>query len=174
MAKSYDLGGVTFTDYSQEVLDEFGEACLRALEEIGITAERYAKENITRNGNVDTGLLRNSITYAISGKAPAISSYKADNPKSGKKNSGAYSGEAPKESNGLSVYIGTNVEYGPYVEMATGKHASGGRPKPWGYVDNEGAAHWTAGNPAKPFLAPAVKDHTQTFRNIIEDEMKNG
>lgn len=73
-----------------------------------------------------------------------------------------------------AVYIGTNTEYAPYVELGTGKYAEGGRPTPWVYRDDEGNYHWTAGNPAQPFLAPAVKDHAQTYRNIIEDEMKNG
>lgn len=73
-----------------------------------------------------------------------------------------------------AVYIGTNVGYAPYVELGTGKYAEGGRPTPWVYQDDNGNWHWTAGNPAQPFLAPAVKDHAQTYRNIIEDEMKNG
>lgn len=73
-----------------------------------------------------------------------------------------------------AAYIGSNVEYAPYVELATGIYAEGGRPTPWVYQDDEGNWHWTRGNPAQPFLAPAVKDHAQTYRNIIEDELKNG
>ena len=73
-----------------------------------------------------------------------------------------------------AVYIGTNVSYAPYVELATGIYAEGGRPTPWVYQDENGNWHWTAGNPAQPFLAPAVKDHQTTYRNIIEDELKNG
>ena len=61
------------------------------------------------------------------------------------------------------VYIGTNVEYAPYVEFGTGKYADGGRPTPWVYQDDEGNWHWTAGNPARPYLAPAAKT---TRRNI--------
>lgn len=72
------------------------------------------------------------------------------------------------------VYVGTNVEHAPYVELGTGKYYPGGRPTPWVYQDDNGNWHWTAGNPAQPFLKPAVADHTQTYRNIIEDEMKNG
>jgi len=73
-----------------------------------------------------------------------------------------------------AVYIGSNVEYAPYVELGTGRYTEGGRPTPWVYQDDEGNWHWTAGNPAQPFLKPAVADHAQTYRNIIEDEMKNG
>lgn len=73
-----------------------------------------------------------------------------------------------------AAYVGTNTEYAPYVELGTGIYADGGRPTPWVYQDDSGNWHWTAGNPAQPFLAPAVKEHTQTYRNIIEDELKNG
>lgn len=71
-----------------------------------------------------------------------------------------------------AVYIGTNVSYAPYVELATGIYAEGGRPTPWVYRDEEGKFHWTAGNPAKPYLAPAVKNHTKTYKDIIENELK--
>lgn len=70
-----------------------------------------------------------------------------------------------------SVYIGTNAKYAPYVELGTGKYYPGGRPTPWKYQDAKGNWHWTHGNPAQPFLKPAVADHTKTYRNIIEDEL---
>ena len=73
-----------------------------------------------------------------------------------------------------AVYIGSNTSYAPYVELGTGIYADGGRPTPWVYQDANGNWHWTRGNPAQPFLKPAVKDHAQTYRNIIEDELKNG
>lgn len=73
-----------------------------------------------------------------------------------------------------AVYIGTNNEYAAYVELGTGRYYPGGRPTPWTYQDAKGVWHWTHGNPAQPFLAPAVKDHAQTYRNILEDEFKNG
>ena len=94
---------------------------------------------------VDTGAGRNSISHQVDESEPA-------------------------------VYIGTNLDYMFYQELGTGKYAEGGggRPTPWVYQDDNGNWHWTAGNPAHPFLAPAVKDHQQTYRNIIEDELKNG
>lgn len=69
------------------------------------------------------------------------------------------------------VYIGTNVEYAPYVELGTGKYYPGGRPTPWAYKDAKGNVHWTVGNPAQPFLKPAVVNHLGTYRNIIKDEL---
>lgn len=94
---------------------------------------------------VDTGQLRNSITHAV-------------------------------DDGEHAAYIGSALEYAAYVELGTGTYAEGGggRPTPWVYQDAKGNWHWTRGNPAKPFLKPAVADHSQTYRNIIEDEMKNG
>lgn len=134
-----DLGGVVFNDYSADVLNEFHDAVLRALERCGEQAEGYAKDLAP----VDTGNLRNSISHKVDDGEPA-------------------------------VYIGSNTSYAPYVELATGIYAEGGRPTPWVYQDANGNWHWTRGNPAQPFLKPAVADHTKTYSNIIESELKGG
>ena len=134
-----DLGGVVFNDYSADVLNEFHDAVLRALERCGEQAEGYAKDLAP----VDTGRLRNGISHAVS-------------------------------EDEMAAYVGTNVSYAPYVELATGIYADGGRPTPWVYQDDAGNWHWTRGNPAQPFLAPAVKNHAQTYSNIIESELKGG
>lgn len=161
---------IEITDNSGLVREEFQAACLRALEKCGLTAEGYAKLLCP----VDTGLLRNSITHALSGQPPAISSYKADKPdKSGETKSGSYSGSAPADSGGeISVYIGTNVEYSAYQELGSGQHYVGGRPTKWTYEDAKGQHHMTGGNTAKPFLKPAVADHVSTYKTIIQDELK--
>lgn len=70
-----------------------------------------------------------------------------------------------------AVYIGTDSRYGAYVELGTGKYYPGGRPTPWKYQDAKGNWHWTRGNPAKPFLKPAVADHKHTYQKIIKDEL---
>lgn len=72
------------------------------------------------------------------------------------------------------AFVGTNSSYGAYVELGTGKYVAGGRPTPWVYQDAKGNWHRTEGNKAQPFIKPAVADHKQTYRNIIEDELKNG
>lgn len=73
-----------------------------------------------------------------------------------------------------AAYIGTNNEYAAYVELGTGKYYPGGRQDPWVYQDDKGQWHMTHGQRAQPYLKPAVADHGQTYRNIIEDELKNG
>lgn len=96
---------------------------------------------------VVSGYLQNSITYAVSGMSAVKPRY-SDN--SGVKH-GAYSGTIPPESGGaLSVYVGSNTPYAVPVEVGTARRK------------------------ATPFIKPAVADHAQTYRNIIENEMKKG
>ena len=72
-----------------------------------------------------------------------------------------------------SVYIGSNENYAPYVELGTGIYAEGGggRPTPWAYQDEKGEWHHTRGQEPQPYLRPAIEDHKQTYRNILEDEL---
>ena len=136
MAK--DLGGVTFNDYSADVLNAMRDTVLRALERCGSQAEGYAKDLAP----VDTGALRNSITHTV-------------------------------DDGEMAAYIGSALSYSAYVELGTGIYAEdGGRPTPWVYKDDAGNFHWTRGNSAQPFLAPAVKDHAETYRRIIKSEME--
>ena len=71
-----------------------------------------------------------------------------------------------------AAYIGSNSSYASYVELGTGKYVSGGRPTPWVYQDEKGNWHRTNGQKAQPYLKPAVADHANTYRKIIEDELK--
>lgn len=47
-----------------------------------------------------------------------------------------------------AAYIGTNVEYGPYVELGTSRQR------------------------AQPFLTPAASNHGAEYRNILESELR--
>lgn len=68
---------------------------------------------------VDTGRLRNSITHAV-----------------------------VEENGEKAVYIGTNVEYAPYVELGT------------------------KNTDAQPFLEPAATGHTAVYKGIIESVLR--
>lgn len=159
---------VQITSHVKDIEGQFDEALLRALEICGGMAESYAKENLTANGSVDTGLLRNSITHAVGGEPAAISGYKADVGDG----SGSYSGNAPTEDTPY-VMVGTNVEYAVYVEKGTGKHTSGGRQTAWTYKDSKGNWHATTGGRAKPYLQPAVENHEEEYRRVFEEELKD-
>ena len=58
------MAKVDVKDYSKQVMAAMVSPVNRALEIIGLTAEKYAKENCP----VDTGRLRNSITHSVEGK----------------------------------------------------------------------------------------------------------
>jgi len=134
---------VVFESHLGEVLDATQEQIARAAEIIGGMAESYAKKNITQQGAVDTGNLRNSITHTI-------------------------------EDNGKTVVIGSAVTYAPYIELGTGKYAEGGggRQTPWRYQDSKGNWHTTSGMPARPYLRPAIEEHKQDYREVLETELK--
>lgn len=135
------------------------ERCVdKALHMVGGLCESTVKEVLTENQSVDTGLLRNSITYALAGEPPNIQSYVSDD---GTK-SGSYSGNAPVEDdeNHKSVYVGTNVEYAPYVEL-------GHSQEPGRYVPKLGkrlVASWVNG---KPYLRPGVERASTQFHDIF-------
>lgn len=72
----------------------------------------------------------------------------------------------------MKAYIGTNVEYAPYVELGTGVYYPGGRHTPWVYKDSHGKWHMTHGSKAQPYLKPAVTDHTGEYEKIIKNSIK--
>lgn len=110
------IDGVTVNeDNTEEASQGIVRALDRALEEIGLAAEGYAK----RACPVDTGRLRNSITHAVEGSEDA-------------------------------VYVGTDVEYAPYVELGTRRTA------------------------AQPFLRPAATEHGSTYRSILKRNLEEG
>ena len=71
----------------------------------------------------------------------------------------------------LAVYIGSNNEYAVYVECGTGKYYPGGRQTPWVYQDARGNWHLTNGQRAQPYLKPAIADHLNTYKSMIEREL---
>jgi len=71
-----------------------------------------------------------------------------------------------------AVYIGTNSEYGPYVELGTGKYYPSGRQTPWVYQDEKGQWHLTHGQRAQQYVKPAFADNLQQYKEIIEWEIK--
>lgn len=114
---------------TKEAKERMQRAVDRYLEEAGKHLEGEAKKAIEADPRrVDTGLLRNSITFAVYGRQANISSYTSDaTDKNGDPvdpiEEGGYVGLAPGESEGKAVYIGTNVEYAMYVHEGTSKMA---------------------------------------------------
>ena len=137
------MADVKITDNSDEFRKEMEKKIDKSLEMIGLQAEGDAKlelENTPRR--VDTGRLRNSITYAHRGKSGFSYSYSDDQGEDYKEEIG----DVPEEDR--SVYIGTNVEYAPEIHE--------GRP----------------GLDPNRFLRNAVEKNQETFKRMIEDTLK--
>lgn len=138
---------IEYRDHTEEVLSALEAAIKRGNEAIGMTAEGHAKKKITAAGAVDTGRLRNSITYALAGEEAHVKSYKAN--KGGKdRETYTYDGTAEGKK-GSGVYIGTNVEYAVFVENGA------------------------QGRTAVHFLQDAATGHTDQYKKLMEDSMKN-
>lgn len=138
--------GVEIEDNTEQIIDMMEQAKEAALIECGLKAEDYAKNACP----VDTGLLRNSITYALDGGSAAVGQYHAD--KGNEK--GSYTGQMPKEGGEgtRSVYIGTNVKYAIYVHEGTGGDKKKG---------------------PRPFLRDAVANHVEDYKAVIKKHLEN-
>lgn len=74
-----------------------------------------------------------------------------------------------------SEIVGTaNVDYSVYVELGTGIYAENGngRKTPWRYQDKNGEWHTTRGQRPQPFIRPAIENHLNEYKKIIERGMK--
>lgn len=69
-------------------------------------------------------------------------------------------------------YVGTNTEYAIYNEMGTGVYIAGGRTSPWSYQDANGEWHRTSGMRPIHFIRDAAAEHTDEYKQIIEQHMK--
>jgi len=128
------------------------EALKKGMKIVGMQAESYAKQMCP----IRTGLLRNSITFALSGEATNITAYTDDNGE----NPGKYEGTAPENGNGITLYLGSNVHYAPYVEL--GHHQQPGRFVP--AIGKRLKRSWVDG---KTFLRPAIEDHAVEYNFIL-------
>lgn len=143
------MSGVEFKmekDNSKQVENALDDAVSRALEIIGIKAEKYAKalcpvgtpESTGKKG-YRGGTLRNSITHVVSD---------ADN----------------------TVTIGSNVEYAPYVELGTGPFFQA--PPAWEQFDAPKGSGIGGGYVRpRPYLRPAIEDHVDEYKSIVKSEL---
>ena len=142
MAERNKIADVEVESNKEQYEEEFLLTVQKILTMLGMECSTAAQDLAP----VDTGLLQNSITYALAGETAAQSTYKADHGDG----SGRYSGNSPRDTgNGVhSVHIGTNVEYAMAQEVGNfrdGSHA---------------------------YLRPAVNNNIPHFKRIVEDELK--
>lgn len=138
---------VKVESHIDETIDAMREAIDRALVSVGLELERNAKIEINKAvydtpespSYKRTGRLRASITFATAtfhsepeGKAQAGDAKMLGKP----------------DKN--TVFVGTNVEYAPYVEFGTTRMK------------------------ARPYLKPALANHIDEYAKIFDSELKGG
>jgi HK97 gp10 family phage protein len=124
-----DMGNnvkITIIDNSPEVKSAFQKAVARGLEAVGLQAENNAKEEITK---------------VVYNSPPAPSGYVR---------TGALRNSITHTTDADAAYVGSNIEYAPYVEYGTSKM------KP------------------RPFIKPAVQNYMDEYEEIMKNELKNG
>lgn len=135
-----------FTNNAELTREAFERCLKRALTAIGMQAESYAKLKINQADAIDTGRLINSVTYGTTDRA-------------GSHDYSDHEGNHYQDTIGLAeedaVYIGTNVEYAPYIEMGHKYYYSGTTYAP---------VH---------FLKDAAGNHTAEYKDIIKQSMEN-
>ena len=113
---------VTLTSNKDEILEALGEQLGQAMIAIGMTAESNAKQEITK-AVYDTPESKSG--YVRTGRLRNSISYGVD-------------------TSEPAVYIGSNVEYAPYVELGTSKMQ------------------------ARPFLKPAVENYVEQYKDLLQ------
>lgn len=116
---------VTLTSNKDEILEALGEQLGQAMIAIGMTAESNAKQEITK-AVYDTPESKSG--YVRTGRLRNSITYGVD-------------------TNEPAVYIGSNVEYAPYVELGTSKMR------------------------ARPFLKPAVENYAEEYKDLLSQAM---
>ena len=119
------------------------EAITTALEAVGVQAQGNATAEITAVGAIETGRLKNSITFAVSGQSGSTHNYSDDE---GNRFSDTIGGTGDAKEN--TVYLGTNVEYAPYVELGTYKMR------------------------ARPFIRPAMEKNLSEYKDILIESLQ--
>ena len=150
-------------DNTKAFKDASDVAIKRALEKIGGKAESYAKALVAPLGpkgnpmrTAITAQLRNSMTHRVEDHTLLVGS---------NLDMAAY------------VELGTGNKYQPsaeWIQTTVEKGPNSGLSK-WLFYDKElGRVRIGLPMAPTPFLRPAVEQHKDEYKNVIENELKNG
>ena len=95
---------------------------------------------------IDDGVLRASITHSVE-----------------------------EEADGFVGYVGTNVEYAPYLHQGTGIYAlegNGRKEVPWRYKDKKGKWRSTKGIRPRPFIYNALEKNRAKIVEKLREGLK--
>ena len=138
---------------SFEVVENNADAFLKELQEkrkliheaIGIKAEKYAKARCPVGTPESTG-------------------------KKGYRG-GTLRNSITHDADSDQMAVGTNVEYGPYVELGTGPFFEA--PPEWEQFDTaQGSGKGHGYVHPRPYLKPAILDHVDEYQHIAETLLK--
>lgn len=132
---------------ADEVLRACEDQIERGLTACGLMAEKYARDNIRKNGTIDSSDLIERLDSKV------INNHSKH-----------------------EVEIGSNQKYAIYIEYGTGIYSTkGGRRTPWwwkGESKKWAGWHLTRGMKPKPFLKPALANHKEQYIKALEKYLK--
>lgn len=143
------MGLEVIEDNTEEILMMTRKAAISALKNIGMKAEKYAK-GLCPVGTVEStgkkGYRGGTLRNSITHKV---------------------------DRDNLTVAIGSNVEYAPYVELGTGPYFD--PPPDWERFTTKKGSGINGHGYVKPrkYLQPAIIDHLDEYKDIFENELHN-
>ncbi len=157
------MASVEITDNSAEFLQALEQAKARALEIIGGKVEDYAAALVAPLGPKGnplrteiTAQIRQSIHHKIEGDTAIVYS---------NQDFAAY------------VELGTGNKYEPsaeWIQTTVKKGKNSGLDKWFFYDEEQGRVRIGLPMSPTPFLRPAIENHIDEYKRIIETELKNG
>lgn len=128
-------------DNTDKIIAEKNELVRKAMVEVGHDMERFAKDELYPGHGKVTGRLQNSITFAT------VNFHSPGNDRGGKKATTEEMATHATPEEG-AVYVGTNVEYAPYIENGSSKRGGGYH-----------------------FLKNSIQGHESDYEKIIKDTL---
>lgn len=138
---------IEFTDNSREVLAALDDANTKTLTEIGLKAEGYAKKLCPKGSEETTGkkgYRGGTLQNSITFVVDAVARV---------------------------LRLGTNILYGPFVELGTGPFFK--PPPEWEQFESErGKGVGRAYVHPRPFVRPAFEDHISEYKRLWKSNLK--
>lgn len=138
---------VIFRDNSKEVLAALDDANTKTLTMIGLKAEGYAKK-LCPVGTVESTGIKGYRGGTLRGSITFV-----------------------VDAVARVLSLGTNIIYGPFVELGTGPHFQ--PPPEWEHFEAErGKGVGRVYVEPRPFIRPAVEDHISEYERIYKSNLK--